>query len=150
MSIVSHGGDSCNCLRANPREMPEHTGPKTKMPVGLGKHSPKQYAKRPTSALMTRTNQALALFLTSLGRPIRGLLNSWGLLNNSGSRNRDFFLRRREGRRRNDSWILNSRALYISKNGVTNSGGISEHRNVRVYQSSFCPHRLLDGHSTWR
>ena len=92
-------------------------------------------AKRPTNrALITRTNQLFVLLLRSLGRPIRGLLlNSWGLLDNWGSRNRNIFLRERGGRRRNDSRILNSYGpLHFKKMGVggKNSGGISEHRNV--------------------
>ena len=72
------------------------------------------------------------LLLTILGRPIRGLLlNSWGLLNNWGSRNRNFFQRGQEGRRRNDGRILNSCGpLQFRKMGVKNSGGISEHKNV--------------------
>ena len=44
-SIISRRGDSCNCLRAKPREMPEQAEPKSKKPVGLRKHSPKQRKK---------------------------------------------------------------------------------------------------------
>ena len=82
--------------------------------------------------LIAKTNQLLSLLLTSLGRPIRDLLlNSWGLLNNWGSRNRNFFQRGQEGRRRNDSRILNSCSpLQFRKMGVKNSGEISEHKNV--------------------
>ena len=102
--------------------MPDHTGPRTRKPVEVGKHSPKQPKK--TDQQVTRTNQLLALLLTSLGRPIRGLLlSSWGLLNNGGCRNRNFFLRGREGRHRNDSRILNSCGpLHFGKRGVKNSG----------------------------
>ena len=44
-SIISQGEDSCNFLRREPEDTSEHTGPKTKRPVGLGKHSPKQRKK---------------------------------------------------------------------------------------------------------
>ena len=92
-------------------------------------------AKRPTNtALIRRTNQLLALLLTSLGRPIGDLLlSSRGLQNEWRSQNRNFFLRGREGRCHNDSRILNSCGpLHFKKKMgvVKNSGGISERRNV--------------------
>ena len=41
-SITSQGGDTYNCPRAKSRDMLDRTGPRTRKPVGLEKHRPKQ------------------------------------------------------------------------------------------------------------
>ena len=88
--------------------MREHTGPKTTKPVGLGKHSPKQRKKTDQQCIGDENEPGTCAFSDKSWQAHQGPSEQLRTSEQLGKSKQKFFLRGREGRRRNDSRILNS------------------------------------------